>query len=287
MRRNPALPGPLTRRSGDTRRVGRHPITGTTPARMLGRPHQFSVRARPNCQASSQRWGKPERGGGHRAESQSWVRWDGRAGLRGREDARSRPSRRHELRPASFITTPISSPCQANHTRGPRGRPGSTTPIQRPTSGPLGPSIARNSRTAVAGIPPTGSRGPVGSGSYLPCHRRAEGCLPPRKGRVFPRTSVLQTSHDDRRSDPADRLRRARRDTRAARGPTRIDGFRTCEGTKVTSSSSVSSSGHAAVRPARNLRKKRVGRPPGGQDTGVATDGNDSRVVAACRPASD
>ena len=94
------------------------PHRDTTPARTLGRPHQFSVRARPNCQASLQRWGKPERIGGLRADCQS-----SRSG--GTDEGVSAVARtlgtglrvRHELRPASFITTPISSPCQANQPR--------------------------------------------------------------------------------------------------------------------------------------------------------------------------
>jgi hypothetical protein len=57
MRHYPALRRPSTRIPGRARRIGPRPATARRP-RMPGRPHQFSVRARPNCQASSQRWGK-------------------------------------------------------------------------------------------------------------------------------------------------------------------------------------------------------------------------------------
>ncbi len=77
-------------------------------------PHPFSVRARPNCQASHRRWGKKERIVGLGPITERGSGGDGREGRRGREDTRDRSWRRHDLRPTPFITTPPSIPCQAN-----------------------------------------------------------------------------------------------------------------------------------------------------------------------------
>ena len=110
-------------RGARPRRTAAHP--GATLARTVGA--SSSILCEGSAKLSTRHFndgGSPNESAAFGPIAKQAVRGDGRGGLRGREDARDRPSLRHELRPASFITTPTSSPCQATR-RGIRiaGRP--------------------------------------------------------------------------------------------------------------------------------------------------------------------
>ena len=111
---------------GDDRRGGREgPASGPHPTATRRPPAQAGASSSILCEGSAKLSSVTSTMGEARTNRrpsgrvQTKVRGDGRGGLRGREDTRDRPSRRHELRPSPFITTPTSSACQANQSREP------------------------------------------------------------------------------------------------------------------------------------------------------------------------
>ena len=179
---------------------------------MPGRPHQFSVRARPNCQASSQRWGKPERSGGLRAECQ-FRGPGGRTRGSPRSRGRSEPAFATTRTPARLVHyNPVFLPLSSEPPAGTpdvardqpsfdeAGGPRPPRPVARPRS--LPPLIAR--------LHPASTRGAAMAPAPFVAHRRAEGRYDLDPASILPVRCFARPVRHSARRDGSVRVREPR-----------------------------------------------------------------------------